>query len=99
MRFKIVEKFSEDGVKKYYYPALESDNFENGYAPKISKYLGIEFNKYIKIMIKYGAHTVISLRKQTRTAISYNFDNLKYCEKFIKSKELEPYLIMEKLTT
>jgi len=57
----------------------------------IVKYLDIDYNKYIDILIKYGAYNL------GRESKSYWFKTYEDCEKCINSEELLPYIIMKKL--
>ena len=62
---------------------------------KITKLLTLKKDRnYIKL---YKAYPVVNLRKNSCSPI-YIFKTQKQCQKFIESKELEPYLMMFKLT-
>ena len=82
---------------KGYYPTLISNNISiGGYYPYIADYLGIPREKYVNYMKKYGARSVINLHRGFCSPV-YIFNNCNDCQNFIKSKELESYLIMCKL--
>ena len=67
-----------------------NDKFEDVIA---AKHLGINYDKYINILEKYGAIAMYSKSEQ----IHYFYNPLKF-ENFLNSEEMVPYLIMEKLT-
>ena len=70
---------------------ITSDNINQGFDRDVAQYLNISYKEYVKILIKYGA-------KKPRGTKEYYFKTNEECKKFLNSTELEPYLIMEKLT-
>ena len=74
--------------KEVFYIAIEESTKDH----KVAKGLTINYEKYKKILIKYKAE---------KLSINNNelyFLNEEDAEKCINSKELEPYIVMNKLT-
>ena len=69
-----------------YYFAIEKITCDGR---KIADYLGISYKNYIDILIKYNAY----LDDEN----DYIFDDIEDAERCLNSKELEPYIIMNKL--
>ena len=69
----------------------------NAHILDIVDYLGISHAEYVNYIKLYKAYPVVNLRKNSCSPI-YVFKTQKQCQKFIESKELEPYLMMFKLT-
>ena len=92
MKFEI----RKDTEKGGYYPTLKYENYYNGFWTEIADYLEIPRENYVDYMKKYGAYSIILLRKIV--PYYYLFETYKECQKFIDSEELMPYLVMKELT-
>ena len=57
----------------------------------IANLLNIEIQDYVDLLIKYGA-------TKSKPNGEFSFDTYNECEKFLNSLELEPYIVMAKLT-
>ena len=57
----------------------------------IANLLNIEIQDYVDLLIKYEA-------TKSKLDGEFSFDTYNKCEKFLNSPELEPYIVMTKLT-
>jgi len=79
----------DDEISYFIYDENNDELIPNPLDEDVARYLGIDYNEYIEIMLKYGACK--------KYGGEYFFRSYEDCEKFLNSKELEPYLIMARI--